>query len=177
MNKTEIKREIRAAVGSGGLKKEKGRIIRGGMGGFLDPPGYPTHDWSVQTDLRRRPENRGLMSIDSATKAEWLDGATRSHARRLVEQWRASRPPLSSPQVRDWVHQVLGYFGSMYRNPAVPEDRQFNVSEMISNPRLDPVRHADDHAGVHFVREFYPEFSPSATDFEKAHWGSRRSEA
>ena len=52
---------------------EKGKIVHRGMGGFLCPPGHPMLTMSVETDLRRKPENRGSMALDYAAKCEYLD--------------------------------------------------------------------------------------------------------
>ena len=40
--------------------QQKGHIIMEGMGGFLCPPTHPMLTKSVETDLRRKPENRSL---------------------------------------------------------------------------------------------------------------------
>ena len=63
------------------MKKDKGKIVMRGMGGFLCPPDHPMHKQSVETDLRRRPENRGWMSLEAAVDCEYLDNATRLAAR------------------------------------------------------------------------------------------------
>ena len=69
----------------------KGRIIRKGMGGFLNPPTHPEHDWCVETDLRRRPEKRGSMRLSSAADCEWLDPTTRAAAKQLLSSGSRSR--------------------------------------------------------------------------------------
>lgn len=68
---------------------EKGRIVREGIGGFLNPPTHPEHTFSMQTDLRRRPENRGSMCLSAAAACEWLDSAARNQAAKLLDEWRA----------------------------------------------------------------------------------------
>lgn len=163
----------------------RGRVVRGGMGGFLNPPGHPEHDWSVETDLRRRPENRGSMSLSHAVTCEWLDAATRAAARAKLASWVA--PSLSAPEVVDWVRSVLGYFKSMYGDPRVPEPERWHCEhlrtvypdggDMEKVMRLDT---ADghpviffEHAGVHFVRNYFPEYVPSAEDFAGAYWGTK----
>jgi len=150
--------------------KEKGRIVNPGMGGFLNPPTHPEHEWHVQTDLHRRPENRGGMSLTAATEATWLDSATRAEAKKLLKSWQP--PPPNSPEIVDWRQQVLGYFRNMYRNPNAPKDEQWNASTMIVDRDRDPIANADDHAGVHFIRKFYPDYMPTEADFG-AYWGSR----
>lgn len=152
-------------------RTEKGRIVQPGMGGFLNPPTHPEHDWHVETDLRRRPENRGGMSLTAATEATWLDSATRAEARKMLKNWQP--PPLNSPEIVDWRQQVLGYFRGMYRNPNEPKDEQWNASTMIHDPNRDPIANADEHAGVHLIRKYYPGYVPTEEDFGGAYWGSK----
>jgi hypothetical protein len=152
-------------------RTEKGRIVNPGMGGFLNPPTHPEHDWHVETDLRRRPENRGGMSLTGAVESTWLDSSTRSEAKKLLKSWKP--PPINSPEIVDWRQQVLGYFRSMYRNPNAPKNEQWNASVMIADRDRDPIANADEHAGVHFIRKFYPDYVPTEEDFGGAYWGSR----
>jgi hypothetical protein len=147
------------------MKTEKGKIVKTGMGGFLNPPTHPEHDWSVQTDLRRRPENRGSMCLSSAVDCEWLDPATRAAARRRLDTWQ--RPALES--VRDWVLQVLGYFRNCYN---LTETDDWSVGG-LTIADADPMLNADNHAGVHLIRKYYPEYMPTADDFAGAYWGSK----
>ena len=148
------------------------QIVRNGQGNFLDPPEYPSHEYHVQTDLRRRPENRGSMALTYAVEdAPWLDPETKNEAKALIDKWKTSRPALNSPKVKDWIHQVLGYFKNSYRNPSAGA-QPWNISNLIHDDR-DPIENADDHAGVHLIRRFYPDFSPSRLDFVQAYWGKR----
>jgi len=151
------------------MKTEKGKIVREGMGGFLNPPTHPEHDWSVQTDLRRRPENRGSMCLSSAVDCEWLDPATRAAARRRLDTWQ--RPALES--VHDWVLQVLGYFRNCYcqGTGSMPED--WHVANLIIDCKINPLTCINYHAGVHYVRTYYPEYVPTAADFVGAYWGNK----
>ena len=150
---------------------EKGRIVRGGMGGFLNPPTHPEHDWHVETELRRRPENRGGTSLRGAAESEWLDPATRAAARKMLRGW--VPPPINSPEIADWIHQVLGYFRGMYRNDNAPRGQEWNAGTMHVDPDRDPLLNADAHAGVHLIREYYPDYMPSRADFGGAYWGTR----
>ena len=63
--------------------QQKGRIIMEGMGGFLCPPTHPMLTKSVQTDLRRKPENRTCMSLEYAVDSPMLD---RCHAGRRAHR-------------------------------------------------------------------------------------------
>jgi len=153
------------------VAKEKGRIVRRGMGGFLCPPGHPTHNFSVETDLRRRPENRGGMSLDAAVACEWLDDATRAAARWKLESWQ--KPDLFSPDVQEWILQVLGYFRHCYNfsEPDVAEN--WHAANLATDYDVDPLACAHQHAGVHLIRKYYPEFTPTAEHFAGAYWGQK----
>jgi hypothetical protein len=149
------------------------KIVRNGVGDFLDPPEYPTHEYHVQTDLRRRPENRGGMALTYAVEeAPWLDPETKREAKALIDKWKTSRPALNSQKVQDWIYQVLGYFKNSYRNPSAGA-QQWHASKLVFDDTRDPVQNADDHAGVHLIRKCYPDFSPDQQDFALAYWGKR----
>ena len=154
--------------------KRNALIADSGMGGFLDPPDYPTHSFHIQTDLGRRIQHRGSMSLESAegTDSAWLDPTTRKEARELLNKWKSSRPPLSSPKVQKWISEVLGYMRSGYRNPNVAGSAQWNASNLIFDAARSPVANADDHAGVRLIRKFYPEYIPTEEDFANARWGA-----
>lgn len=155
-------------------KKERGRIVTGGVGGFLNPPDHPEHSHSVETDLRRRPENRSSMALSSAVEAGWLDDETRRLARKMLEDWQANRPPLESASVQDWVHNVLGYYRGCYRGPGEePECWHAGTLTIATDRDRVPMDHIDTHAGVHLIRTYYPEFVPTAEHFAAAYWGSK----
>jgi hypothetical protein len=152
------------------MSTEKGLIVGGSTGSFLDPPSYPTHFYHVETDLRKRPANRGVMSLTYAVTSEWLDDDTRARVKRVLDGWTA--PPLSDPATAEWVSQVLGYFAGCYKGEDGPEC--WHAGKLRINMTVDPMLNVDLHAGVHLIREFYPDFTPTAQDFEHAHWGERK---
>jgi len=141
---------------------KKGRIVPGSIGSFLCPPNHPMHEWAVETDLR--PENRETLSLDYAAGCDYLTPETRAEAKALLDTWQPGTPDL------DWIHQILGYFKGSYRNPSA--EKQWNVDTMVFDAR-DPLTNADDHAGVHHIRKFYPDFTPTREHFTGAYWGKR----
>lgn len=152
-------------------KKERGMFVPEGAGGFLNPPTHPEHTSCVETDLGRRRENRNHMSLSAAAECEWLDAATRAEARRRLAQW--VPPPVDSPAVVDWIHQVLGYYNNCYRNGNVAPELQWHAGHVHIRPDADPVLNADNHAGVHLIRTYYPAFTPTADHFANAYWGTK----
>ena len=155
------------------VKREAGRIVKEGMGGFLNPPTHPEHYFHVQVDLRRRPENRGGMSLTAAIEAEWLDGLIKSQARSMLENWKPL--PLEHADVQDWIHRVLGYFKRCYRNPNLPEPEFWHADKMLitSEPENHGLHNIDDHAGVHLIRKYYPGFVPTLDNMLSAYWGTK----
>jgi hypothetical protein len=164
--------------GPGTSKKEKGKIVNKGMGGFLCPPGHPEHSYSVETDLRRRPENRGSMSLSAAVNYEWLDNITRHQAGQIIDKWNQNRPAIDSAEVKDWIQQVLGYFRGCYKNPKLqePDCWAASVLSIDQDNKADPMTLIDYHAGVHLIRRYYPEYVPTADDFASAYWGTKKEE-
>lgn len=155
--------------------KERGAIRQTGMGGFLNPPGHPEHTHHIETDLRRRPWNRGGMSLSTAVKCEYLDDATRAAARKLLDTWLANKQPLDSPEVQGWVRQVLGSFKGCFKGQetAPGAGDEWDVGKLRINSEVDPLLNADLHAGVHLIRKYYPEFIPTAEHFGGAYWGEK----
>lgn len=149
-------------------KLEKGRIVAQGMGGFICPPGHPAHTHSVETDLRKKQENRGGMSLEAAVKCEYLDKETRKAAKDLLRNYyEVSKPPLESEEIQKWVHQVLGYFQHCY----IPASGSKNVSDLIIDKERQALDNIDTHRGVDYIREHYPEFKPTLSHFVNAKWG------
>jgi len=150
------------------MAKENGRIINEGCGGFLNPLGHPEHFFSVETDLSRRKENRGMMSLSHCFEAEYMRNDIRIECQDLLDYWNKNKFPLDSPEVIDWIHQVLGYFKNCYKGKG---DNPWNVKNLIIDPTNSLL--VDDHAGVHHIRKYYPEYQPSENDFKQAHWGKK----
>jgi hypothetical protein len=155
-----------------------GRVVTDGrgMGGFLCPPEHPCHVARVETELRRMPENRGGMSLEFAATCEWVGGAARGAAKRLLREWSEKRPPLSREDVRDWTREVLGYFRGCYKacgDVACTDDKCWHAPALVIASDRDPMQFVELHAGVRAIRRYYPEFAPTAEDFAAAYWGAK----
>lgn len=137
------------------------------MGGFLNPPGHPEHNYSVQFDLKRRLENRGSMALSSAVDCEWLDDSTRAAAKRKLDEWKPK--PLESEDVQDWILHVLGYFKNCFRGVGKEPECWHVQNLVIVNKGQSP----DDHAGVHLIRKYYPDFKPEQRHLDNAYWGTK----
>jgi hypothetical protein len=149
--------------------KERGRVVLSGMGGFLNPPTHPEHTHSVETGRRSNPDC--CMSLTSAVESEWLDDGTRLAAKTLLDSWK--RPAIESPEVQDWILQVLGYFRNCYKGDG-PEPECWHAGKLrIINPNTEALP-SEIHAGVHLIRQYYPEYQPTRADFEAAYWGTHK---
>lgn len=107
------------------------------------------------------------MALTSAAEYDWTDAGVRAEAKRILDEW--DRPSLDSPEIGDWIAQVLGYFRRCYRGP-----EGWNAADLTIDDR-DPMTSIDTHAGVHLIRKFYPEYDPSPADFAGAYWGQKSS--
>lgn len=144
-----------------------GKIVASGMGGFLNPPTHPEHSFSVSSSYG----DTFSMSLTAAAKTDWLNSATKAAARHLLKTWKA--PAIESTEVQDWIAHVLGYFKSCYSGSDSDGNISWNASDLRILPDADPVLNADIHAGVHLIRGYYPEFTPTAEDFARAYWGTK----
>lgn len=151
-------------------KSDWGKIVNEGMGGFLDPPGYPTHNWSVKSVYG----DTFSMSLESASESEWLNEEVRNEAKRLLRTWKPAR---NSSRTIDWMHQVMGYFRGMYRDPSAKIGEEWHVSHLLNLPSIDPVKNQNRHAGVHLIRQFYPDFKLTHKMLEGAYWGTKPQQA
>ena len=150
---------------------QKARIVQEGMGGFLCPPGHPMHKQSVETDLRRKPENRTRMSLEYAVESPLIDAATQAAARTILATWERTKPVLSDPKVQEWILQVLGYYRGCFNFTGTVSG--WDASNLTIDSKIDPMTRYDCHAGVHCIRRYYPEYQPSREQFAGAYWGEK----
>jgi hypothetical protein len=148
------------------MEKEHGRIVMRGMGGFLNPPTHPEHNQSVQS---ARGDTFSL-SLSTAVECEWLNDATRTTARTVLAAWK--RPPLDSPEVQEWILQVLGYFRGCYKGEG-PEPQCWHADRLRILKSGDDARPNEEHAGIHLIRQYYPEYEPTGEHFAAAYWGTK----
>jgi hypothetical protein len=156
------------------MDKERGRIVNRGMGGFLNPPGHPEHDFSVEFDLRRNPDNRGGCSLSSAIDSEWLHDSVRNVAKALLDAWQEVKLPIDNPSVREWIFNIMGYFKNCYRNPDMKGEEQWYVTNILIIPERNAVQYQDEHCGVRLIRSYYPDFNLTDYHIANAYWGSKK---
>lgn len=140
----------------------KTRIVNRGMGGFLNPPTHPEHFYSVEGSNFSYCLSGAIMS------GEYIDQSVVRQVNQLLTQWQP--PEIDSPEIQDWILQVMGYFAGCYQGA----NESFNASDLQIR-RKGKGSHRpptpDKHAGVHFIRKFYPDFMPTAYHFAAAKWG------
>src|SRR5262245_11440095 len=134
--------------------KIRGRINNKGMGGFLNPPNHPEHDFSIAY-------RGGYSSLSSAAACDWLDDTTRAAAQAILDSW--NKLPLDAAEVILWVRKVLGYFEGCYGNPDLSEPEKWHASNLLMSREAVErnVDTADNHAGVRFIQTYYPEYDPT----------------
>lgn len=132
------------------------RIANEGMGGFLDPPEYPSHNFSLVWP-------NGSCSLDHALKhgKGVFPDTVLAEAENLVKLWKNGA--YGKVPNETWVLRILGYFKDCYRDPADPGG--FVVR------KIEPMENLDEHCGIRFIRKFYPDFVPTKEQFENAGWG------
>lgn len=107
------------------------------------------------------------MSLTYALTAEYLEPSLRLHAKRILERWEA--PAIESPEIQNWIAQVLGYFRGCYQS----DSGSWNASDLLIDTKINPVANASRHAGVNLIRKYYPDFAPTVAHFSMAYWGTK----
>jgi hypothetical protein len=141
------------------MNKTSGHIKHRGMGAFLNPPTHPEHFWSVAgADFS--------MSLACAANKEWLCDDIRKEAKSLFDAWEPLK--IDQPAVQEWISKVLGYFRDCYRG-IDDEPDCWNVNNMVTCV-CDPMQQINSHLGVHWIRQYYPDFVPTKEQFHVAVW-------
>jgi hypothetical protein len=131
-------------------KKHARIITTSGVGGFLNPPTHPAHTMRVETDLNLKKEHRGGMSLSAAANSDWHD--QQFAAKKILSDWVA--PDINSPEIQDWIKQVMGYFSNCY----TPTSGARDAGSLLIKPDWNPVTEQDRHAGVLLIRDYYTDF-------------------
>ena len=67
---------------------------------------------------------------------------------------------------------MLGYFRGCFNFH--PENEEgWHAANLTIDADADPLENADFHAGVHLIRQYYPDYQPTAADFTAAYWGKK----
>lgn len=111
--------------------KRDSRISNGSMGSFLLPPLHPGYNFSVETDLSRKKENRGSMSLEYAIESEYTDLQTKKEAIALVKKWEETEKlPLEHDATQDWINKARNHMGgkaTAYIQKYCPEYKGISV--------------------------------------------------
>lgn len=142
-----------------------GKIVHSGMGGFLNPPNHPEHNYSVRSVYG----DTFSICLSSAVKETWLNDEVRFEAKKLLQNWKKNRPDIKSEEVQEWIFQVLGYFRGCYQG----DNGEWDCGKINIDKSRDPWLWQDEHCGVHFIRKFYTEFEAKPAHFLLAYWGQK----
>lgn len=143
------------------MRKKKFQIVieDGGMGSFLLPPNHPAYTHCLSTHNTR-------ISLVGALAETWIDDDAKAAVRKLLTDWQP--PAIDSKEVQDWIHQVLGFYRNCYNFTG--HDENWLADKVTIDTIKDALQFADQHAGVHFIRQYYPDYKPTAEDFALAYW-------
>lgn len=143
-------------------------LVNEGMGGFLNPPGHPEHNWSVRT---RNDGSCYSLSYAANSDGMPVSNAAKTAAQTKLNEWQPL--PLNAPETKKWICQILGYFNGCYQgNPELGEESWHTNRIVIDREKtLDPVVNQNIHCGVHFIRKWYPGYVATEEDFRLAKWG------
>lgn len=144
-------------------KRDYGKIIHEGAGGFLCPPTHPMHKWSVKSSYG----DTFFMCLETAAyDSPWLNADTRVRAKQILAAWKPL--PITDVSVQDWIRQVLGYFRNCYQ----AENGSWKAGELRILKQGEALPY-DKHAGVHLIRKYYPDYYPSVQELSEAYWGTK----
>lgn len=131
-------------------------LVDSGMGGFLNPPGHPEHDYSIHGF-------RGGHEVESTCLTRCLDdyyrGAVRGSAKGLLKRWEKNRPAIPP---REWMIEVYKYFKHCYSKDGINRDVDSCVTygKFWDNAEQEQHENPYHHLGYMFVKSFYPVHEP-----------------
>lgn len=81
-----------------------------------------------------------------------------------------------------WTAESLHVCGGLQGAPKNEDARalflallaDYGIKDKAFWPRCFVEHPVADHAGVHLIRQYYPEFTPGPEHFAEAHWGTRK---
>ena len=157
--------------------KTQARLMKEGQGGFLNPPTHPEHNFHVQHKFKK--DGEFYMSLTGAIESDWIEDSIRERAQDLLNEWEKDKLPLDHEDIKDWIHQVLGYFRNCYSPDG--EDRSVSNCKILDvNPFQLEGKMKETaikrHLGILMIREYYPKYEPKADDFLNAYWGKKSEE-
>lgn len=142
-----------------------------GAGSFLEPPFSKTHQFGIVAGYDHGNGYQEYASIEYYLNNENVPNSAKRQIKSIIGK--EEKPPIDDPAIQEWILHVLGYFKSCY----VGQDKQgnfsWNASDLVIEKNSDPVLNANNHAGVHFIRKYYPDFMPTQEHFDKAYWGQK----
>jgi len=138
-----------------------GKIVGGALGSFLCPPGHPNYYHHISGP-------KFLISLTYAVESDDVHPEMRGRAQAILNRYKL--PPINDPQVQDWIYRVMGYFRGCY----VGKEGSWQASDLVIDSTRDPIKHQNEHAGVHLIRQYYPEFKLTKTILKKAYWGEKK---
>ena len=144
-----------------------------GAGSFLEPPFSKTHQFGIVAGYDHGNGYQEYSSIDYYLSDANVPQSAKHVIQRIIGK--TDIPSIDYPEIQDWICHVLDYFKNCYSGQDSKGEISYNVSDLRIDPAADPLLNCDIHAGVHFIRKYYPSFIPTREQFDKAYWGKSSS--
>lgn len=93
----------------------------------------------------------------------YMPKSVQEQAKRILDTWQA--PPLDTPAIQAWIRKLLRYFQHCYKGDC-REPYCWYAPNLKIDSEIDPMTVIDEHAGIHAIRRFYPEFMPTLQHFQ-----------
>ena len=159
------------------MLKEYYKIVNGSMGSFLCSPYYPSYYYHIKS------KNCSIAIIKKVYKSKeysYIPDSIKTKVKEMIEDWYKNRPSLDHPLVKDWIYQILGYFNSCWKlteSSNVSDLHYKNYRTLFDTDEeyyffLTKVQFL--HAGINYIKKYYPEYKAIKEDFKKAYWGKEK---
>jgi hypothetical protein len=129
------------------------------MGSFLYPPEHAHYNWHVGSKYA----DTFFMSLESAAESDWLDPETKDRAKTILDGY--SPPNINAPHVQQWIGEVLRHLRHCYEGEASLGEERWSAGNLRIDHVAKQVENQDTHAGIHWIRKWYPDFVATEEHF------------
>lgn len=163
-------------------------FVNESMGSFLTPPNHPSRKQSIKF----YDGGHGYIALNKdiylSDGYSYVPQKIKDEVREIFEEYEKNKPPINNPLVKDWIYQVLGYFKNCFRgkcgsweagklkikSPLFQRADGKNLTQKEILDFLVSNFSQKNHAGIHCIKEYYPDYIAKKNHFKKAYWGKRK---
>lgn len=129
-------------------------LVSEGMGGFLNPPNHPEHDYSIIECWGG--QEVGSMPLSYASTCDYLPGAVRGTAKGILKRWNPQEPDPA------WLDSVYNYFRHCYSIDGINRDTSHCITygKFWGNAEQEQNDDPTHSLAYLHVKEFYPNHTP-----------------